>query len=61
MGIYIKLNRHILIHLDIELLDAVFTKNTEHATLGILTRDLNNIVLRHPGIARTIRNTTLSR
>jgi len=48
MGINIELNGDILIQLDIVLLDTVFAEDTENATLGILPRDFNDIVLRHP-------------
>ena len=50
VGIDIELDGDILVHLDIELLDPVFPKNAEHATLGILARDLYHIVLRHPRV-----------
>ena len=52
VGIDIELDGDILVHLDIELLDPVFPKNAEHATLGILARDLYHIVLRHPSVTR---------
>ncbi len=48
MGINIELNGDILIQLDIVLLDTVFAEDTENAALGILPRDFNDIVLRHP-------------
>jgi hypothetical protein len=45
MGIDIERNGDILTHLDIELLDAIFTENTEDTLLGILTGNLYDIVL----------------
>ena len=48
MGINVELNCQVLALLNIELLDTVFTKYTEHAFAGILAWNLNNIILRHP-------------
>lgn len=59
MGIDVELHGQVLIHLDIELLDAVLAEETEHATLGVLSRNFNDIVLRHPGVACTVRHSTL--
>ncbi len=59
MGIYIELYGHILVHLNIELLDAVLAENAEKHLTGILTRNFKNIVLRHPGIACACRDATL--
>ena len=50
VGVDIELDGDILVHLNIELLNPVFSENTEHATLRILTRDFNHIVLRHPRV-----------
>ncbi len=48
MGIDVKLNGDILIHLNIELLDALLAKNAKNTTLGILPRNFDDIILRHP-------------
>ena len=52
-GIDIELDGDILAILNIELLDAVFTKDIKQTTSGILARDLNHIFLRHPRVATT--------
>ena len=59
MGINIELNGHILVHLNVKLFDAVFTEDSENATTGELSRNLNHIVLRHPLVSGAGRNTTL--
>ena len=48
MRVNIELDSDILIHLNVELFNAVFTKNTEYATSWILPWHFDNIVLRHP-------------
>jgi hypothetical protein len=48
MGIDVELDGQILTLLDIELLDAVLAKEAEHTLAGILTGDLDDILLRHP-------------
>ena len=45
MCIYIELNCQIFTHLNIELLDTVLTKHTEHTFARGLSRNLNNIIL----------------
>ena len=45
MCVYIETDCQVFTHLNIELLDAVFTKNTEHTLTGILPRNLYNIIL----------------
>lgn len=45
MGINVERDCQVLAHLDIELFDAIFTKDTEHTFSGILTRNFNDIVL----------------
>ena len=52
-GIDIELDRDILTILNIELFDAVFTKDIEDTTSGILARNFNHILLRHPWVATT--------
>ena len=59
MGIDIELNREILTLLDVELLDAVLAEDTEKTLAGILTRNLDDIILRHPIVTCTCRNTAL--
>ena len=61
MGINIKRYGDVLTHLNIKLLDAVFTKDTEQTLAGILSRDFNDIVLRHPRVTRSLRDTTTCR
>ena len=61
MGINIELYGNILSLLDIELFDTILTEKTEYAFARILSRNLNDIFLRHPGITRTIRHTTVCR
>ena len=51
MGVDIELYGQILALLDIELLDTIFTEDTEEALAGILARDFNDIILRHPVVA----------
>ena len=48
MRVNVKLNGDILTGLNIKLLDAVFTKDTEHHAARILARNLNDVVLAHP-------------
>jgi len=48
MGIDIELDGDILVHLKVKLLDTILAEDTEDATLGILTGNLDDIVLRHP-------------
>ena len=48
MGVNIEGDCVVLALLNIELLDAIFTKDAEDTTSRILSWDLNNIVLRHP-------------
>lgn len=60
MSIDIELNREIFTLLDVELLDAVLAEDTEKTLAGILTRNLDDIILRHPVVPCTCRNTTLS-
>ena len=50
MGIYVKLYRHVFVQLNVKLLDAVFTKHTEHTLAGVLSGNLDHIVLRHPRV-----------
>ena len=59
VGIDIELDGHILTILDIELLDAVFAKETEDTLAGILTGNLDDILLRHPGVTRTVRHSAV--
>ena len=61
MGIDVELNGQILTLLDVELLDAVFSEDTEKTFTGILSRHFDDIVLRHPVVSCTGRNTTLGR
>ena len=53
MGINIKLDSHILTVLNVELTDTILAEYAEHATLGILTGNFDDIILRHPRVART--------
>ncbi len=48
MGINIEGHRVVLSHLNIKLLNTVLAENTEDTTTGVLPRDFNNIILRHP-------------
>ena len=59
MSINIKLNSQILALLNIKLLDTIFTENTEKTLTGILTRNFDNVILRHPVVSRAGRNATL--
>ena len=54
MGIDIELDREVFTTLYVELLDAILSEKTEHALTGILSRDLNDIFLRHPWISCTV-------
>lgn len=58
MGVDIELDSHVLVHLEVKLLDAIFAKDAEDAALGILSRNLNHIILRHPRVASTGRYAT---
>ena len=59
MGVDIKLHGDIFTLLDIELLDAILSEDTEKTLAGILTRNFDHIVLRHPVVSSTCRDTTL--
>ena len=59
MGVDIELNGHVLVHLKIKLLDAVFAENAEDTTSGILSGNFDNIILRHPRVSCTCRHATL--
>ncbi len=48
MSIYVERYGHVFTHLNIELFDAVFTEHTEYTLLGVLSRNFNHIILRHP-------------
>ena len=45
MGINIELDGDVLVHLKVKLLDTVFAENAEYATLGVLSRNLDYIIL----------------
>ena len=53
MGINIKLDSHILTVLNVELTDTILAEYTKTALTGILTWNFNDILLRHPRVART--------
>ena len=59
MGINIKLYGQILTILNVELTDAILSKDAEYATLRILSWNFDYIILRHPRIARAGRGATL--
>ena len=59
MGVDIKLHSEILPLLDVELLDTVLSEDTEKTLARILTRNFYHIVLRHPVVSSTCRDTTL--
>ncbi len=61
VSIDIKLYRQFLTILYIKLLDAVFTKESEHTLSWKLSGHFNHILLRHPCISCTLRNTTVCR
>ena len=48
MSIDVEGHGKVLAHLNIELFDAVLTEHTEDTLLGILSRNLYHIILRHP-------------
>ena len=48
VGIDIERDGDIFTHLDIELLDTVFAKNAKNTFPGELSRNFDNIILRHP-------------
>ncbi len=48
MGINIERHCQFFTHLYIELVEAVFTKDRENASTGILPRDFDNEILRLP-------------
>ena len=50
MGIDVELHGEILAVLNVELLNAIFAEDTEHAFAGISTWYLDDIFLRHPGV-----------
>ena len=45
MGINIELDGDVLVHLKVKLLDTVLAKNAKYATLGVLSRNLDYIIL----------------
>ena len=53
VSINIERDGHVFVHLNVKLLDAVFTENAEDALTGILSGHLDDIFLRHPRITRT--------
>jgi len=53
MSVDIKLHSEIFTLLDIELLDAIFSEDTEKTFTGILARNFDDIVLRHPIVTST--------
>ena len=57
-GINIERHRDVLALLDVELLDAVLTKDIENHMTRILSWDLHDIILHHPRITRALRNAT---
>ena len=59
MRIDIELDGEIFTLLDIELFDSVLTKEAEYASAWILTRHLDDILLRHPTVTCTLRYTAL--
>ena len=61
VSINIKLYRQFLTILNIKLLDTVFTKESEHTLSWKLSGHFNHILLRHPCISCTLRNTTVCR
>ena len=54
MGINIKGDGHVFVHLNVKLLDTVFTEETEDTLTGILTGHLDDIFLRHPRVTCTV-------
>ena len=61
VGVNVERNSHVFTHLDVELLDAILAKHAEHAFARILTRHLYYILLRHPRVTRTLRDTLVCR
>ncbi len=61
MGVYIELNGQLLVHLNIKLLDAILTKNTEHTLARISSWYFDYILLRHPCVTSTLRHSAVSR
>ena len=61
VGINIEADGNILALLNIELLDAIFTKEAEHTLPGVLSWHFYHIFLRHPRISRTRRYATVCR
>ena len=61
MGVDVELDGQILTLLDVELFDAILAEKTEHALTGILTGHFDDILLRHPVVSCTSRDTTLGR
>ena len=61
MCINVKLYRQVFARLDIKLPDTVFTKDAEHTLARILAWYFDYILLRHPRIASTCRDTTVCR
>ena len=60
MGIDVELNGQILTLLDVELLDTILSEDAEKTFTWILSGHFDNVVLRHPIVSCTSRNTTLS-
>ena len=60
MSVDVELNSKVFSLLDVELLDAVFAEDAEKTLAGILTRNFDNVILRHPVVSCTSRNATLS-
>ena len=58
MSVNVKLNGDVLTLLNVKHLYAILAKYTKHTLAHILTRNLNDILLTHPRLASTVRNTT---
>ena len=61
VGINIELDGNIFVHLNVKLLNTVFAKDAEQTLARILSRNFDNILLRHPRVTRALRDTTISR
>ena len=59
MCVDVELDGHVLVHLNVKLLDTVFAENPEDATARILSWNFNDIILRHPRITCSGRHATL--
>ena len=54
MSVNIEADCQFFTHLNIKLVDSIFAKNCKHTLLGILTRYLNDEILRFPVVTSSV-------